>query len=80
MATSNEQRLIDSGCGLPISEFLSLLMDAHHQVCPAWTIDELVCHPRDAIRFCDHVRSQQGCEDLLDDVILKIHMNNRKRG
>ena len=40
----------------------------------AWTIDELLLHPREAARFCDDVRRQHGYHDLPDDVILRVIM------
>ena len=37
-----------------------------------WTIDELLLHPREAVRFCDDVRRRHGYYDLPDDIILRV--------
>jgi len=43
-----------------------------------WTVDELVSHPQDAIRFCHDFRMKHGMYSLPDHVILKTLMNERK--
>lgn len=43
-----------------------------------WTIDELLLHPREAVRFCDDVRRKHGYYDAPDDIILRVIMTNRK--
>lgn len=43
-----------------------------------WTVDELVLHPREALRFCDDRRRRHGWFDLPDDVLLRWLMNRRK--
>jgi hypothetical protein len=42
------------------------------------TIDELLLHPRDALRFCDNVRHKHGYFDLPDDIILRVILQRRK--
>ncbi len=44
----------------------------------AWTIDECLLHPRDALRFCDDVRQRHGYYDMPDDIILRSIMTRRK--
>jgi hypothetical protein len=43
-----------------------------------WTIDELLVHPREAVKFCDDVRRKHAYYDLPDDIILRGIMNARK--
>ena len=43
-----------------------------------WTVDELLLHPREAMRFCDDVRRQHGYYDLPDDIILRVILGRRK--
>jgi hypothetical protein len=43
-----------------------------------WTIDELLLHPREAVRFCDEIRHQYGYYDLPDDIILRTILTRRK--
>jgi hypothetical protein len=45
----------------------------------SWTIDELLLHPREAVRFCDDVRRKYAYWDLPDDIILRVIMTRRKR-
>ena len=44
----------------------------------AWTIDELLLHPREAARFCDDVRRRYGYYDCPDDIILRVILTRRK--
>lgn len=46
---------------------------------PGRTIDNLVCTPSDALKFCERIRKEVGSESLHDVVILKPLMNIRKR-
>jgi len=43
-----------------------------------WTIDELLLHPREAVRFCDDVRRKHSYYDAPDDIILRVIMGRRK--
>ncbi len=54
-----------------VSDFAATYRDA-------WTVDELLLHPREAVRFCDDVRRQHGYHDLPDDIILRMIINRRK--
>ena len=42
------------------------------------TIDELCLRPRQALEFCDSVRSKHGMYDVPDDIILRSVMTRRK--
>ena len=42
------------------------------------TIDELLLHPREALLFCDAVRSKNGWFSLPDDMILRPILTRRK--
>lgn len=44
----------------------------------AWTIDELLLHPREAARFCDEMRRRHGYYDCPDDIILRVILGRRK--
>lgn len=56
---------------LMVSNFAEVYRDS-------WTIDELLLHPREAVRFCDDVRRKHGYFDLPDDIILRSILNRRK--
>jgi hypothetical protein len=43
-----------------------------------WSIDELLLHPAEALRFFSDVRRKHGYFDMPDDIILRAVMNRRK--
>lgn len=43
-----------------------------------WSIDEMLLHPADALRFCQDVRYALGWFDAPDDIILRPLMTRRK--
>ncbi len=43
-----------------------------------WSIDELLLHPRETMRFCDDVRHKRKYYDVPDDIILRSVMIRRK--
>lgn len=48
---------------------------------PAWTIERLLIHPRDAMRLCREVRGEMGsASHVRDDEILGLLLNARKQG
>jgi len=69
----------DYGIDLSRTDLIDLFIDELRSVYRGmWTIDELVVHPRDAVRFCDDFRMKHGFYDLPDDIILRTLMNLRK--
>jgi len=69
----------DFGIDMKRVDLVDLFIDELRSVFRgAWTIDELVVHPRDALRFCDDFRHKHGFRDLPDDIILRTLMNERK--
>jgi len=73
-----ESELERCGCELTRTAFRELLEERRAIMYPAWTVDELVCHPDDAKEFCHHIRDATGCPDLPDDLILRNLMNARR--
>ncbi|GMU21518.1 MAG: hypothetical protein AMXMBFR13_16110 [Phycisphaerae bacterium] len=43
-----------------------------------FTIDELLLHPAEAMRFCSDFRRMYGYFDLPDDIILRVILQRRK--
>ena len=43
-----------------------------------WSVDELLLHPRETVRFCDDVRRKHGYYDVPDDIILRVILGRRK--
>jgi len=69
----------DFGVNLEREEFSDLMVDEFNGIYRgAWTIDELLLHPREAARFCDDVRRKFSYHDLPDDIILRVIMSRRK--
>ena len=78
MARRLETELKEVGCDMSAAEFREMLEEKKALSTPAWTIDDLVCHPIEARQFCDMVRQISTCEKLDDAVILRTLMNARK--
>lgn len=75
---SIELKLLD--CAADPQEFRGLLIELHAAICPAWSVDELLCHPHEASAFCAAVRCRTECADLPDDLILRTLTNQRRTG
>lgn len=43
-----------------------------------WTVDEMLLHPADALRFCQDVRYALHWYDAPDDILLRTLMTRRK--
>lgn len=69
------------GVSTPASEYRrrlkNLLLEMYPD--PKWTADELTCHPRQALAFCEVFRARYSY-DIPDQWILKPLKNVRKRG
>ena len=60
-------------------EFIDRLVDDFAETFrDAWSVDELLLHPREALRFCDDVRRKHGWFDVPDDIILPSVLQRRK--
>ena len=55
------------------------MCDMFAGMCRAWTVDELLLHPREALNLCDSFRRAYGYFDLPDEVILRQLMIRRKK-
>jgi hypothetical protein len=44
----------------------------------SWSVDEMLLHPREALRLCDEIRRKHGYHDVPDDIILRSMMTRRK--
>lgn len=69
----------DFGVDLSREDFTDKMVDTFAEAFRGqWTIDELLLHPRDAMRFCDDVRHRFGYFDMPDDLILRVILARRK--
>lgn len=71
--------LSEYGVALDGDDFADLMVDAFSAYSRGeYSFDELLLHPRDAIEFCDHVRTVNGFHEVPDEVILSTVMIRRK--
>jgi hypothetical protein len=73
-----KRELKNAGCQLEARAFKGLVGDCLADMYKSQTVDELVCHPREARALCNFVRRRLECEGLGDELILSTLMNNRK--
>lgn len=77
MSRKLETELSDCGCEMDPKMFRDLVAERHVTMHPAWTEDELACHPDEAKEFCGVIRSEVGAI-VPDHVILRTLINARK--
>lgn len=77
MSRKLESELEECRCRLSPSEFRALLVERHATMHPAWSEDELTCHPDEAKVFCGVIRTEVSC-NVPDHVILRTLLNTRK--
>jgi hypothetical protein len=70
--------LQDAVCRLEAKAFKELVGDCLADMYKSRTIDEMICHPREARALCNYIRSRAQCTSLTDDLILSTLMNVRK--
>ena len=75
---SLESQLQAIGGPSVLATFQDDLVNLLAKMYPDWTVDELVLHPHDAIKFCQAVKQWQSCSALSDDMILRCLMHRRK--
>ncbi len=73
-----KNELMSAGCDLEPDAFKELATDCLSGMYKDTTIDETLCHPREALALCNYVRQQAGCTGLADEFILSTIMNYRK--
>jgi transcriptional regulator with XRE-family HTH domain len=78
MTRKLNEELEECGCGIDPGQFRELLEDRKAATSPSWTVDDLVCHPDEASKFCDLIRSETKCQRLSDYLILRTLMNIRR--
>lgn len=72
------KELQSCGCELSPASFKELVGDCLADMYKSTTIDEIVCHPRQALALCNHIRMRASCGTLSDRLILSTLMNARK--
>ena len=69
----------DFGIDLSKEDFVDQMADAFSDTYKGnLSVDELLLHPREALRFCDNVRSRYACYEVPDHVILRSILQRRK--
>jgi hypothetical protein len=77
MGINFERELPQHGYDLGRGEFYDLVQEVRADLFPAWSVDELACHPQDAVRFCRTVRGKAEA-DVPDHLIMHALLNARK--
>ena len=70
--------LAGASCNLTPEVFKELANDCLSGMYKDATIDETLCHPREALALCNYVRQTADCRSLADEFILSTIMNYRK--
>ena len=78
MARRLEDELEEYGCSMPPLDFREFLEEQAKLFAPAFTYDELVCHPPEAMEYSRMIRARLNCEKMPDHFILRILLNARK--
>ncbi len=78
VAKKLEVELANAGCSLDPKKFIEILEERHTSMHANWTVDDLVCHPDEAKKYCEQIRADVGVP-VPDHVILRRLMNARKR-
>lgn len=65
------------GAKVSAEEFNDMLQELYYAMGYVLTVDEFLCHPDEAKRFCCEVRRKVG-KKLPDDMILRRLLNIRK--
>ena len=73
-----KRELEKAECRIEPARFKEIACDCHADMYKSRTIDEIVCHPREAMALCNYVRMKADCSYLSDDLILSTMMNVRK--
>lgn len=69
----------DFGIDMDREAFTDCMVDDFNDIYKGyWTIDELLLHPSEAVRFCEDVRRKHGYYDLPEDIILRSILTRRK--
>ena len=76
--TTLEAALRAAGCPLTRAQFYDVLDDGRQAFYPGWSEDELACHPRDALQFCEVVRLKANAP-VPDAVIMRALLNRREQ-
>lgn len=61
-----------------LREFRNTLEELRMVIYPAWSIEDLLCSPKDAMLFAECVRRRTGNSGLLDSYILRTLLDNSK--
>lgn len=75
-----EKLLQTFGCDIDADEFRDLIQEVFSVMHPAWTDEDMLYHPRDAIRYCEAIRCRTDCDGLSDEFVLRSLVNIRKSG
>lgn len=76
---NTEARLEEYGCEMGVFVFWEALVELRANLYPAWTDEEMMCHWRDAGKFCKEFKRQNPqAKGVPDHYILRSLTNARK--
>ena len=79
MAINFEAELPSHGYDQGREEFYNLVQEVFAVMYTTWTVDDLACHPSEALKYCQAVR-QKASANVPEELIMHALMNARKRG
>lgn len=78
MAVHFSTRLQAAGCTIDVTAFRDRLADLLAKLHGDWNDEDLMHNPREALAYCDTVRSWPTCGGLSDELILRMLSGTRK--
>lgn len=71
--------LSDGGCSLTVTEFRELAAACLEDMCDGQSIHAVLCHPREALALCEHIKTRSKSSELPHSLILKVLLSIRKK-
>lgn len=66
-----DQALFAIGLSVPAEFFRTVLLEILREAFPAWSVPELLLHPKAALAFVDAARNRLNCRNIPEAVILR---------
>lgn len=71
--------LADGGCSLGVADFRNLVAACLETMCKGQSIQDVLCHPREALALCEYIRAKCKAASLPHSLILQVLLTFRKR-
>ena len=70
--------LADGGCSMSVNAFRELVAKSLVDMCNGQSIHAVLCHPREALALCEHIKTKSQAASLPHSLILKVLLSIRK--